>query len=357
MFIREHLLAEGAPPPVTDSYEVYRVVNDAINKFELILTGVDILVIGATAATGGAAGPGAAIYMKAAGIVSGVLSIGQAAIYFLDPKGPFIVKGCMEIFEGIVSLLTTPATGRMAAAGVRLGWRVLTELIPSIIQFLTWIAETLFPGVDPHNNIKKELEKAVEDFLKTKATSVPPGVDIGHLVQELAVDDSDSGLPDARRTQDQVDTHVQQETGLPTAVISKISDDIYAIYTAAFDKPESEPTPAPPIKSATTASKPPARRSITGGIESKVAAFTDPAGFIRDYKYDSQNGDLRWMGTDPYMGTVVGNLYSMKPGDTIPPTGRIKLVGIETASNGSSIEKVVVKGPTGEFFKVKSMYS
>lgn len=360
LLIREHLLAESGPAPATDSFEVYRVVNDAINTFEWFLAAADIVVIGSVAASGGALSLPAAMYLKAAGLLGGVLNIGQAAIYFTDPKGPFIVRGCMEIFEGIVSLLTTPATARMAAAGVRLGWRVLTELTPVILQVLTWITEKLFPGLDPHDDIKKELAKAVADFLKTKAPSVPPGVDIGQLVQELAIDDSASGLPGARRTQVDVDTQVQQETGLPTNVISNMSDDLYVLYTAAFDSVDSDSGANLPAAPPAPKQKPINKKPAVAGMERKVAELTklpDPDAFIRDYKYDSQNGDLRWMGDDPYMGSVVGNLYTMKPGDTIPPTGRIKLVGIEIESSGTSIEKVVVKGPTGEFFKVRSMYS
>jgi hypothetical protein len=240
LLIREHLLAEAAPAPRPDEYAVYRAINEGINEFEWWLAIADILVIGGVAASGGVATPAAAIYMKASGIAGGILSFGQAAIYFADPQGPFIVKGCMEIFEGIVSLLTTPATARMASAGVRLGWRVLTELVPTILQFLTYIIEKLFPGFDPHGEIKRELERSVKEFLSTKARSVTPGVDIGHLVQELAVDDSSTGLPDARRTQEEVEIYVQQETGLPGSVIDQVSNDIYEIYLNAFDGGDAE---------------------------------------------------------------------------------------------------------------------
>lgn len=361
LLIREHLMSEAAPAPEpVDEYTVYRAINEGINTAEWWLAAADLVVIGGVAASGGAAAPAAAMYLKASGIAGGIMSFGQAAIYFADPKGPFIVKGCMEILEGIVSLLTTPAVARMTSAGVKLGWRVLTELIPVIQQVLTWIAEKLFPGFDPSGEVKNEIKRSVEEFLRTKAKSVTPGVDIGHLVQELAVNDSESGLPEARRSPEDVDIYVQQETGLPGSAISEISDDIYALYIDAFDGSENGPSAPSDVKPAAGRSQRVKKQSSVSRISDKISALTalpDPAGFIRDYKYDSQNGDLRWMGSDPYMGTVVGNLYTMKPGDTIPPSGRIKFVGIETASNGSSIEKVVVKGPAGDFFKVRSMYS
>jgi len=333
-------------------------LEDAIGVIGLV-AGVVVVVAGSTAAA-----PVAAAVVTAAGIATMVISVGQA----IDKGIKGDIYGCLfEIVDTVMAgiglkFLPNAVTGPLRA-----------KITSVLFDFLATVVGKVMDYIDKseidaeEKRMKKEEVKRAAVAAKAAAQSPNAGVNkIKNLVKlqqlesraiELAVEDSAASTPP--QTPEALVLDLSSTfNDLDTRAIEPLSSHLHTIYMDAYVSPPATDSQTSakisPRRKPTRVSRPSRERELAA---TTAQSASEPTAFIKDYKFDSQNGDLRWMSGDPYMGTVVGNLYTMNPGDPIPPTGKISLVRVDFEPDGTSITNVIVKGTAGNLLKIKSMYS
>jgi hypothetical protein len=330
-------------------------LEDALSVIGLIAGGVVVLA-------GGTAGaPVAAVVITVAGIATMVISVGQA-----------IDKGIKGDIYGVLFEMIDIA---MAAIGLKylspaVAGPIREKIASVLFEFLSTVMGKLFDyidnmadGAEEIRRKKNEVQLAVNNAKSVIHSPTAGANKIKKLVTlqqlesraiELAVDDSEASTP-PQTLGDLVLDLSSTFNDIDPRAIEPLSSQLHKIYMDAYASP-----PGADTQTSTKISprRKPARVSRPSS-ETALAATADrsssePTEFISDYKFDRDDGELRWTGVEPYMGTVVGNLFNMKLGDKILPTGRITLFRVDIDPGGTAIKNVIVKGVDGNLLKIKS---
>lgn len=330
-----------------DWAKLFSDLEDAITVIGLVAGGALIIAGGAASA------PFIAGICTAAAVATVVISVGQAVDKLLDGDIYGFFFEVLDCIFAIVGLKYLPPT---VTAPLK------TKILSLVYDFVTGAVGKMNEYIDK-SLLDAEKKKKIKEAVKVGAAAAKTAAqasggssvksssatlsDLESRAIEIAIDDSDNESPPL--SEGDLLTEIEASfNNIDPRAITPLSSHLHTVYLNAYVTPGDASAPG-------STTKPKRTRAPSRTRKTTSEVTPDPTTYIRNYKYDTQNGDLRWTGEEAYMGKVVGNLYDMKPGDRIPPTGRITLVRVDIDPIGTRITNVIVKGPTGELLKVRSM--
>jgi len=305
--IREMMLREAL---LSDSQR--DMAETIIDRLNIALGGLDLVAVAAMATGYGV--PIGAVWLKASGVVSGVINAGSMVLN-LTEEPPDLEGAAIDLVECIVSILTIGLAGRAAGMGLSVGLDVGQAVIGIIEGAIG-------------NPLSKDQKSTVVAAVSKAKSGMTTGkiVDVSKVIADLVSPD------EPPISKDELLDLIAGD--VPTSSLTPAqAEDVYQIYLqyhSDFQLDDAGSSrPPPKVSASPVRSQRPERR-----VDPTPAAKSSTQ---YQFMYD---GRLLYNGSQ-----VVGNVTNMRKGDRIPESG-LTLASVEYSDQGT-VSKVTAKSPNG----------
>ena len=303
--IREMVLREALLSPSQRD-----MAETIIDRLNIALGALDLVAAGSLLTPGAPIG---AVWLKASGVVSGVINAGSMVLN-LTEEPPDLQGAAIDLVECIVSILTIGLAGRAAGMGVSLGIDVAQAVVGIIEGTTGKLSE----------DEKSTVVAAVSKAKSGKATGKI--VDVNKVIADLVSPD------EPPISKDELLDLIAGD--VPTSSLTPAqAEDVYQIYLQYHSDFQLDDAGS---------SRPPPKVSASPVRSQRPERRVDPTPAAKSSIYYSFMSDGRLL----YNGSqVVGNVTNMRKGDRIPESG-LTLASVEYSDQGT-VSKVTSKSPNG----------
>jgi len=303
--IREMVLREALLSPSQRD-----MAETIIDRLNIALGALDLVAAGSLLTPGAPIG---AVWLKASGVVSGVINAGSMVLN-LTEEPPDLEGAAIDLVECIVSILTIGLAGRAAGMGVSLGIDVAQAVVGIIEGTTGKLSE----------DEKSTVVAAVSKAKSGKATGKI--VDVNKVIADLVSPD------EPPISKDELLDLIAGD--VPTSSLTPAqAEDVYQIYLQYHSDFQLDDAGS---------SRPPPKVSASPVRSQRPERRVDPTPAAKSSIYYSFMSDGRLL----YNGSqVVGNVTNMRKGDRIPESG-LTLASVEYSDQGT-VSKVTAKSPNG----------
>ena len=324
------------PATTPSNMDVLEITEELLGGLDKILLGTDLVLIGLTAATGGAAALATMPISKGLGVVGGVVNFAETAVYFAEGKNE---EAAWSLVSGIVSILSTPAAGRAGTKAVKYA----IELSPVAIQAIETLINKISPGNEDAN--RRAVQESLAKIRAGKLSASNPAKDLFDLTQPIddkAYDDSQDG--EISQKEDVTD-HLAAMFPRYSQQIEDSSEIIYEFYLKCRGSYVTQSDASITAPGKRRSGKSSAKKSQPAGTDLKAASDWRFNADGTIYKRSATGGGFSPIG-DAY------NALSLKPGSSL--TGGFTLVKSQIDDQGRVI-RLIIKGPGGVKLEVPSI--